>query len=143
MVRRGVPPMSGRSVLGQRALEAPTVLVTNQHTLSDGENFTEGYRTMKLGKVVGEPTSGWDVYTGSGTMVDGTTIRLPFMTNASLDGTPLELRPRAVDVAVERAMGESYEGKDTQLDAAVKELLSHLGPATARRATGPGGTPKP
>ncbi|MDB4876653.1 MAG: Tricorn protease [Gemmatimonadetes bacterium] len=138
MVRRGVPPMSGRSILGQRALEAPTVLVTNQHTLSDGENFTEGYRTMKLGKVVGEPTSGWDVYTGSGTMVDGTTVRLPFMTNASLDGTPLELRPRAVDVPVERAMGESYQGKDTQLDAAVKELLSHLGPPRAARATGVG-----
>lgn len=28
--------------LGQRALLAPMVLVTNQHTLSDGEDFTEG-----------------------------------------------------------------------------------------------------
>ena len=51
----------------------------------DGENFTEGYRDMKLGKVVGEPTAGWDVYTGAGTMVDGTTVRLPFMRNAQLD----------------------------------------------------------
>ena len=82
-------------VLGQRALEAPTVLVTNQHTLSDGENFTEGYRTMKLGRVVGEPTAGWDVYTSGGTMVDGTTVRLPFMTNAQLDGTPLPAAPFA------------------------------------------------
>jgi Tol biopolymer transport system component/C-terminal processing protease CtpA/Prc len=140
MVRRGVPPVPARPVLGQRALEAPTVLVTNQHTLSDGENFTEGYRTMKLGRVVGEPTAGWDVYTSGGTMVDGTTVRLPFMTNAQLDGTPLELRPRAVDVAVERRMGESYEGKDTQLDAAVKELLSRLGPEPARRVN-PGSRP--
>ncbi|MEP7347919.1 MAG: DPP IV N-terminal domain-containing protein, partial [Gemmatimonadaceae bacterium] len=49
MVRRGVPSVPGRPVLGQRALEAPTILIINQATLSDGENFTEGYRTMGLG----------------------------------------------------------------------------------------------
>jgi len=48
------------------------------------------------------------------------------MRNAQLDGTPLEQRPRAVDIPVERAMGESYAGRDTQLDAAVKELLAQL-----------------
>jgi hypothetical protein len=101
-----VPSVPGRPVLGQRSLGAPTILVTNQYTLSDGENFTEGYRTMKLGKVVGEPTAGWDVYTGGGVMIDGTTVRLPFMRNAQLDGTALEQRPRAVDIPVERAMGE-------------------------------------
>jgi tricorn protease len=126
MVRRGVPSVPGRPVLGQRALGAPTVLVTNQYTLSDGENFTEGYRVMKLGKVVGEPTAGWDVYTGGGTMIDGTSVRLPFMRNAQLDGAALEQHPRAVDIPVERAMGESYAGRDSQLEAAVKELLLEL-----------------
>ena len=126
MERRGVPAAPGRPVLGQRALEAPTILVTNQATLSDGENFTEGYRTMKLGKVVGEPTAGWDVYTGAGTMVDGTSVRLPFMKNASLDQKALELVPRAVDIRVDRSLGESYSGRDAQLDAAVKELLAEI-----------------
>ena len=105
---------------------APTILVINHATLSDGENFTEGYRVMRLGKVVGEPTAGWDVYTGAGTMVDGTTVRLPFMRNAALDGTALELKPLPVDIPVERAMGESDAGRDTQLDAAVKALLADL-----------------
>lgn len=135
MVRRGVPGVPGRPVLGQRALEAPTILVTNQATLSDGENFTEGYRTMKLGKVVGEPTASWDVYTGSGTMVDGTTVRIPFMKNASLDGAALELRSRAVDVPVDRAAGESYTGKDAQLDAAVRELIAQIDAKRTGRAT--------
>jgi Tol biopolymer transport system component/C-terminal processing protease CtpA/Prc len=138
MVRRGVPAVPGRPVLGQRALEAPTILVTNQATLSDGENFTEGYRTMKLGKVVGEPTAGWDVYTGAGTMVDGTSVRLPFMKNASLDGKALELVPRAVDIRVDRALGESYAGRDTQLDAAVKELLAEIDARGPRRAAASG-----
>jgi tricorn protease len=33
-----------------------------------------------------------------------------------------------VDIAVSRPIGESYTGKDSQLDAAVKELLSEIGP---------------
>ena len=135
MTRRGVPAVPGRPFLGQRALEAPTILVTNQHTLSDGENFTEGYRTMKLGKVVGEPTAGWDVYTGSGTMVDGTSVRIPFMKNATLDGTAIELKPRAVDVPVDRPLGESYAAKDVQLDAAVRELLAELDAKRGARRT--------
>ena len=39
------------------------ILVTNQHSLSDAEDFTEGYRSLKLGTVVGEPTAGWIIYT--------------------------------------------------------------------------------
>ena len=41
---RGLPSVSSRTLLGQRALELPTILVTNQHSLSDAEDFTEGYR---------------------------------------------------------------------------------------------------
>jgi len=132
MDRRGLSSVPGRPVLGQRALGAPTILLTNQHTLSDGENFTEGYRTMGLGKVVGEPTAGWDVYTGSGTMVDGTTVRLPFMRNAQVDQAALELVPRKVDLRVDRPMGESYGRRDVQVEAAVKELLAQIGASRAQ-----------
>nr|MDQ2667071.1 DPP IV N-terminal domain-containing protein [Gemmatimonadota bacterium] len=48
MQSRGEPVTGARTQLGQRSLERPTVLVTNQHSLSDAEDFTEGYRTMKL-----------------------------------------------------------------------------------------------
>jgi tricorn protease len=34
----------------------------------------------------------------------------------------MELHPRPVDILVERPIGESYTGKDSQLDAAVKAL---------------------
>jgi tricorn protease len=126
MVRRGVPSVPGRPVLGQRSLEKPTILITSQGTLSDGENFTEGYRTMKLGTVVGEPTAMWDVYTGGGTMVDGTSVRLPFMRNAQLDNAALERESRKVDIPVERPMGESYTGRDAQLERAVQELMAQI-----------------
>ncbi|HEY5085828.1 MAG TPA: LpqB family beta-propeller domain-containing protein [Gemmatimonadaceae bacterium] len=126
MQSRDRPVVSARTQLGQRSLERPTVLVTNQHTLSDGEDFTQGYRALKLGKVVGEPTAGWIIFTSAATLIDGTTVRLPSTRITSLDGKDMEMHPRPVDVEVTRAMGESYEGRDSQLDAAIATLLAQI-----------------
>jgi len=116
-----------RSILGQRALERPTVLVVNQHSLSDAEDFTEGYRTLKLGKVVGEPTAGWIIYTWNQSLIDGTGFRLPRVKITASDGTDMERHPRPVDVEITRPIGETLTGRDSQLDAAVRELLNQLG----------------
>jgi tricorn protease len=116
-----------RSTLGQRALELPTALVVNQHSLSDAEDFTEGYRALKLGKVIGEPTAGWIIYTGGQTLLDGSSIRTPQIRITDNTGQTMEMNPRQVDVPVTRPVGESYSGKDSQLDAAVAELLKQIG----------------
>lgn len=126
MTPRGFPTAPARSVLGQRSLELPTILVTNQHSLSDAEDFTEGYRALKLGKVVGEPTSGWIIYTGGRTLIDGTSIRMPFIRVTTTEGVTMELNPRPVDVPVTRPIGETLTGRDSQLDVAVRELLKQL-----------------
>jgi C-terminal processing protease CtpA/Prc len=127
MTGRGAPPAAARTQLGQRSLELPTILVVNQHSLSDAEDFTEGYRTLKLGKVVGEPTAGWIIYTGSMELIDGASMRTPGTLIQGSDGKNMENSPRPVDIAVTRPIGESYTGKDSQLDAAVKELVTELG----------------
>jgi tricorn protease len=127
MTPRGLPASPARTNLGQRSLELPTVLVTNQHSLSDAEDFTEGYRQLKLGKVVGEPTSGWIIFTGSATLIDGSSIRMPSTRITSNDGKTMELNPRQVDVPVTRPIGETYTGKDSQLETAVRELLKQIG----------------
>jgi C-terminal processing protease CtpA/Prc/Tol biopolymer transport system component len=126
MTPRGGLQGPARTVLGQRSLELPTILVVNQHSLSDAEDFTEGYRTLKLGKVVGEPTAGWIVYTGSMDLVDGSVMRMPGTLIRGSDGKNMENNPRPVDIAVTRPIGESYTGRDSQLDAAVKELLAEV-----------------
>jgi len=51
-------------------------------------------------------------------------------------GTPMEMHPRPVDVAVTRPVGESYAQKDSQLDAAVAELWKQIGPAAKTSAAG-------
>jgi len=127
MSTRNVSEAPARGVLGQRALEAPTVLVTNQHSLSDAEDFTEGYRTLKLGSVVGEPTAGWIVYTWDERLIDGSTLRLPRQRVRASDGSDMERVPRKVDVEVMRPLGESLTGKDAQLDEAIRVLLKRLG----------------
>jgi Tol biopolymer transport system component len=127
MRERGLWNVPGRSALGQRALERPTILVINQHSLSDAEDLTEGYRALKLGKVVGEPTSGWIIYTWNASLFDGTIVRLPRQLVLGSDGKNMELNPRPVDVPVTRPIGETMTGKDSQLDKAVSELLAQVG----------------
>ncbi len=126
MTPRGGSPAPARPYLGQRALGLPTVLVTNQASLSDAEDFTEGYRDLKLGKVVGEPTAGWIIYTFNAPLIDGSVIRVPGIRVQAADGQTMEMHPRPVDVFVERMAGESLEGKDWQLDRAAKELLGQI-----------------
>ena len=126
METRGVPQGPARTILGQRALELPTILVTNQFSLSDAEDFTEGYRTLKLGKVVGEPTAGWIIYTGGAQLLDGSVLRTPGTKVFANDGTLMERNPRPVDITVQRPVGETYTDQDSQLDAAVRELLNQV-----------------
>ncbi len=135
MTPRGSQPAPARTALGQRALELPTILVTNQHSLSDAEDFTEGYRTLKLGKVVGEPTAGWIIFTWNQALIDGTIFRLPRARIVGADGADMERNPRPVDVEVTRPIGETLTGQDTQLDAAVRELLKQLGTRTSSAGT--------
>jgi len=124
---RGGESSPSRVQLGQRALLAPTVLVTNQNTLSDGEDFTEGYRALELGPVVGEPTAGWIIYTSNIQLFDGTSYRVPFIEVRGAAGDVMELNPRPVDFEVERPAGESYSGRDIQLDRAIEALLARIG----------------
>ena len=134
MTLRDTGSTPARTVLGQRALNRPTILVTNQHSLSDAEDFTEGYRTLHLGQVVGEPTAGWIIYTWNQPLIDGTSFRLPRMKITANDGTNMERNPRPVDIEVTRPIGETLIDRDSQLDAAVRELLKQLG---TQRSTSP------
>jgi tricorn protease len=126
MTFRDRPLAPGRTILGQRALESPTILVVNQHSLSDAEDFTEGYRALKLGEVVGEPTAGWIIYTGGTRLIDGSILRLPRIRITDHEGKDMERHPRQVDVLELRNPGEDEAGVDRQLQKAATELLAQL-----------------
>jgi tricorn protease len=125
MTPRGGSTVPSRQALGQRALGLPTVLVTNESSLSDAEDFTEGYRTLGLGKVVGVPTAGWIIFTGGRGLIDGSVVRVPGDRIRDTRGQDMEMHPRPVDVEVERPLGETESGQDAQLEKAVQVLLGH------------------
>jgi tricorn protease len=75
---------------------------------------------------VGEPTAGWIIYTWGTGLMDGTSLRLPRSRIQGAAGDDMEMHPRPVDIAVSRPVGESYTGRDSQLDAAVKALMAEL-----------------
>ncbi|MDP9104359.1 MAG: S41 family peptidase [Candidatus Eremiobacteraeota bacterium] len=116
-----------RTSLGERALDRPTVLVVNERSLSDAENFTEAYRQLHAGSVVGVPTAGWIIFTSNVSLADGGLIRLPSTRVIAHDGVDMELHPRPVDVRAENPPGAAQRGDDPQLDAAVRELLKRAG----------------
>ncbi len=127
MTPRDLFPVPGRQALGQRALGVPTVLVTNESSLSDAEDFTEGYRALGLGQVVGQPTAGWIIFTGGEPLIDGSAVRVPSTRIRDGRGQDMEMHPRPVDIAVVRPLGETATGEDAQLAAAVKALLASPG----------------
>ena len=126
MTPRDGETVPSRQALGQRSLGLPTVLVTNESTLSDGEDFTEGYRTLQLGKTVGTPTAGWIVFTGSQRLIDGSAVRTPADRIKDTRGQDMEMHPRPVDVEVLRPLGETETGEDAQLKQAVATLLGQI-----------------
>lgn len=126
MTPRDGTVVPSRQALGQRALGLPTVLVTNESTLSDGEDFTEGYRTLGLGKVVGTPTAGWIIFTGAQRLIDGSQVRVPGYRIRDTRGEDMEMHPRPVDVETQRPLGETETGEDAQLKQAVATLLGQL-----------------
>jgi hypothetical protein len=87
---------------------------------------------------VGEPTAGWIIYTWGTTLIDGSSFRLPRQKIQDGSGTVMEMNPRQVDIQVIRPIGESFTGKDSQLDAAVRELLKQIEPREA-----PSGSARP
>ena len=115
--------MDAGHLSGNRVLNKPTVLVTNERSASNTEMLSESYRRLGLGKVVGRPTAGAVIWTYSTRLLDGASLRLPRFFVVTPEGEDLEGRGRPVDIEVQRPIGEWALGRDRQLDAAVAALL--------------------
>ncbi|MBL8060234.1 MAG: PD40 domain-containing protein [Chthonomonas sp.] len=109
------------------AIEMPLALMTNQYSASNAEIFSEGFRQMKIGPVIGEPTGG-NVLTVGGTyrFWDGGEVQIPFVGILAVNGEPLERIGRKVDVDVRYDPNAWIAGRDNQVEAATKELLKKV-----------------
>ncbi len=59
--------------------------------------------------------------------LDGSVVRVPSLLIEGAKGDNMELAGRKVDIEVQRPLGATVRGQDTQLAEAVKVLLGDLG----------------
>jgi len=106
----------------------PKVVLQNWRSGSNAEMFPAGFRALGLGKVIGTPTAGAVIGTGSYSLIDGSTVRTPGVGVylADRERTNLENYGVRPDIHVENTPEDNLAGRDRQLEAAVQQLLSEL-----------------
>ncbi|MCI0465090.1 MAG: S41 family peptidase [Gemmataceae bacterium] len=109
-----------------RGFFAPMVVLANERSTSDAEVFPDGFRTLKLGKVVGVTTYGAVIGTGAYGLMDGSTIRTPSTGLWTLGGVNLENNGVRPDVYVDNPPEDLLRGRDTQLERAIAVLREEL-----------------
>ncbi len=122
-----------------RAFFGPMVVMANERSTSDAEVFPDGFRTLKLGKIVGVTTYGAVIGTGSYTLMDGSTIRTPGSGLWNVGGTNLENFGVPPDVYVDNTPEDFLKGRDAQVEKAVavlKEEMQQRKAAEPRKGAG-------
>jgi tricorn protease len=109
----------------QYAFSGHMVVLMDERTASDGEAFSEGFRRLGLGKLIGVRTWGGEIWLSSGNRLVDNGIATAAETGVYspegewlIEGWGVE-----PDIIVDNLPNESYRGKDAQLEAAVQYLM--------------------
>ena len=104
----------------------PMVVMQNERSASDAEMFPAGFQALGLGKVVGVPTMGAVIGTGSYTLLDGSAIRTPGSGVWTVDGKNMENYGVPPDVHVDNTPADFVKGRDAQIEKAVEILRAEM-----------------
>jgi tricorn protease len=104
----------------------PIVMLVNEQSLSDAEMTAEGFKQLKLGKIIGTETYRWLIFTIDKTLVDGSLYRLPSWGCYTLDKKDIEWTGVKPDIYIKTTFKDRLEGKDPQLETAIQEILNQL-----------------
>lgn len=115
----------------------PKIVLQNWRSASNAEMFPAGFRALGLGKVVGTPTMGAVIGTGSYSLIDGSTVRTPgvgvFLADAKR--TNMENYGVQPDLLIDNKPEDTLAGRDRQLEAAVDDLMKQLNGSKRNLAT--------
>jgi tricorn protease len=100
----------------------PLVLLINNRSYSDAEIFPSAFRTLGLGKLVGQQTGGYVIGTSAIRLIDGSLFRVPQLGVYTVKGINMEKEGVKPDVPVEVDPDQLAKGVDAQLDKAVEVL---------------------
>jgi tricorn protease len=104
----------------------PMVVMQNERSASDAEMFPAGFKALGLGKVVGVPTMGAVIGTGSYMLLDGSAIRTPGSGVWTVTGENMENYGVPPDVHVDNTPADFLKGRDAQVEKAVDVLKTEL-----------------
>lgn len=104
----------------------PINVLINQNSFSNAEIFAHAIKNIGRGRLIGTATFGGVISTGGTSLIDGTTVRLPFRGWYLPDGTDQENNGAKPDVDVPQTPQDEAAGRDLQLEAAVRDLLENL-----------------
>jgi tricorn protease len=112
----------------QYAFRGHVVVLCDQETASDGEAFTEGFRRLKLGKVIGTRTWGGEVWLSANNFeADGGIATAAEIGVYGPEGKWLiEGHGVDPDIVVDDLPHDAFLGNDAQLEAAVKLLQADI-----------------
>jgi tricorn protease len=109
----------------------PMVVMQNERSASDAEMFPAGFKALGLGKVVGVPTMGAVIGTGSYTLLNGAAIRTPGSGVWTVTGQNMENYGVPPDVLIDNTPGDFIKGRDAQIEKAVEVLKAEMGKKTS------------
>jgi tricorn protease len=98
----------------------PIVLLINNRSYSDAEIFPSAFRTLGLGKLVGQPTGGHVIGTSVIRLIDGSMFRIPQTGVFTTKGINMEREGVVPDVVIDTHPDQLAKGLDVQLDKAVE-----------------------
>ncbi len=105
-----------------QAFYGSMVVLQNERSASDAEMFPDGFRRLGLGKLVGMPTMGAVIGTGSYTLLDGSQIRTPGSGVYTATGENMENYGVPPDYFVDNGPADFFAGKDRQIEKAIEVL---------------------
>jgi tricorn protease len=109
-----------------KAFFGPMVVLQNERSASDAEMFPDGFRRLGLGKIVGVPTMGAVIGTGSFTLMDGSVLRTPGAGVSNADGQNLENYGVPPDVLVDNTPSDFLSHHDRQVEKAIEVIRGEL-----------------
>ncbi|MCE2882344.1 MAG: S41 family peptidase [Planctomycetaceae bacterium] len=105
----------------------PMAMLCNEKSFSNAEITSHAFKSIKRGPLIGQQTAGGVISTGSESLVDGTTVRMPFRGWYVQDtGKDMEENGAMPDIVVPQTPEDESRAFDAQLERAVKELLEDL-----------------
>ena len=126
-ISRGGQPGYPHDRLVFYAWTRPAVLLCNQYSFSNAEILAHAFKNLGRGPLVGMPTWGGVISTGSYTLLDGALVRMPERGWYTLpDGIDMENNGAEPDVRVPETPADEAAGTRPQLDAAIRAALAQI-----------------